>query len=66
MEGRLHPAAELGDRRHLERVFTALLAQADTEGDLEWVVSVDSTLCWVSSASSLATSRIESPVPPRS
>lgn len=26
------------------RVFNALLAQADTEGDLEWVVSVDSTI----------------------
>ncbi|WP_443049971.1 IS5 family transposase [Streptomyces sp. F8] len=27
-----------------ERVFTALLAQVDAEGDLEWVVSVDSTI----------------------
>jgi transposase len=27
-----------------EKVFTALLAQADTEGDLDWVVSVDSTI----------------------
>ncbi|MFD4862756.1 IS5 family transposase [Streptomyces atratus] len=27
-----------------ERVFTALLAQADAEGDLDWVVSVDSTI----------------------
>lgn len=27
-----------------ERVFTALLAQADTEGDLDWVVAVDSTV----------------------
>ncbi|MGW0966582.1 IS5 family transposase [Streptomyces sp. NPDC002516] len=27
-----------------ERVFTALLAQADAEGDLEWVISVDSTI----------------------
>ncbi|WP_394298395.1 IS5 family transposase [Streptomyces rimosus] len=27
-----------------ERVFTALLAQADTEGDLDWVVAVDSTI----------------------
>ncbi len=26
------------------RVFTALLAQADTDGDLDWVVSVDSTV----------------------
>lgn len=26
------------------RVFTALLAQADAGGDLEWVVSVDSTI----------------------
>ncbi|MFF4392810.1 hypothetical protein ACFY0G_39705 [Streptomyces sp. NPDC001552] len=25
-----------------ERVFTALLAQADAEGDLDWVVAVDS------------------------
>ncbi|GAA4329258.1 IS5 family transposase [Streptomyces venetus] len=27
-----------------ERVFTALLAQADAEGDLAWVVAVDSTV----------------------
>ncbi|MFD9323386.1 IS5 family transposase [Streptomyces sp. NPDC060053] len=27
-----------------ERVFTALLAQADAEGDLDWVVSVDPTI----------------------
>ena len=27
-----------------EKVFTALLAQADSEGDLEWVVAVDSTI----------------------
>ncbi|MGW0429262.1 IS5 family transposase [Streptomyces sp. NPDC002990] len=27
-----------------EKVFTALLAQADAEGDLEWVVAVDSTI----------------------
>ncbi|MFE1790839.1 IS5 family transposase [Streptomyces sp. NPDC059525] len=27
-----------------EKVFTALLAQADTEGDLDWVVAVDSTV----------------------
>ncbi|MFF3689634.1 IS5 family transposase [Streptomyces sp. NPDC002187] len=27
-----------------ERLLTALLAQADTEGDLDWVVSVDSTI----------------------
>ncbi|MDV9195557.1 IS5 family transposase [Streptomyces sp. Wh19] len=27
-----------------ERVFTARLAQADAEGDLDWVVSVDSTI----------------------
>ncbi|MFJ6836170.1 IS5 family transposase [Streptomyces sp. NPDC091209] len=27
-----------------ERVFTALLAQADAEGDLDWAVSVDSTI----------------------
>ncbi|TXS54778.1 IS5 family transposase [Streptomyces sp. sk2.1] len=27
-----------------ERAFTALLAQADAEGDLDWVVSVDSTI----------------------
>ncbi|GGS64104.1 hypothetical protein GCM10010270_39120 [Streptomyces violaceus] len=27
-----------------EKVFTALLAQADTEGDLDWVVAVDSTI----------------------
>ncbi|MFJ7278268.1 IS5 family transposase [Kitasatospora sp. NPDC098663] len=26
------------------RVFTALLAQADAEGDLDWVVAVDSTI----------------------
>lgn len=26
------------------RVFTALLAQADAEGDLGWVVAVDSTI----------------------
>jgi transposase len=25
-----------------EKVFTALLAQADSEGDLDWVVAVDS------------------------
>ncbi|MFF6983836.1 hypothetical protein ACFZAV_40670 [Streptomyces sp. NPDC008343] len=27
-----------------EKVFTALLTQADTEGDLDWVVAVDSTI----------------------
>ncbi|MFE5624613.1 IS5 family transposase [Streptomyces virginiae] len=27
-----------------EKVFTALLAQADAEGDLDWIVSVDSTI----------------------
>lgn len=27
-----------------ERVFSALLAQTDAEGDLDWVVSVDSTI----------------------
>ncbi|MFE8018237.1 IS5 family transposase [Streptomyces antibioticus] len=27
-----------------EKVFTELLAQADTEGDLDWVVAVDSTI----------------------
>ncbi|MBB4893355.1 transposase [Streptomyces olivoverticillatus] len=27
-----------------ERVFTALLAQADADEDLEWVVAVDSTI----------------------
>ncbi|MEU8779833.1 IS5 family transposase [Streptomyces sp. NPDC048606] len=27
-----------------DRVFAALLAQADTEGDLDWVVAVDSTI----------------------
>ncbi|MFF8010782.1 IS5 family transposase [Streptomyces parvus] len=27
-----------------ERVFTALLAKADAEGDLDWVVAVDSTI----------------------
>ncbi|MET9099257.1 IS5 family transposase [Streptomyces antibioticus] len=27
-----------------EKVFTTLLAQADTEGDLDWVVAVDSTI----------------------
>lgn len=27
-----------------KRVFTALLAQADAEGDLDWVVAVDSTV----------------------
>ncbi|MCZ0983557.1 hypothetical protein O1L60_42965 [Streptomyces diastatochromogenes] len=27
-----------------EKVFTALLAQADSEGDLDWVVAVDSTM----------------------
>ncbi|MDQ0700991.1 transposase [Streptomyces sp. W4I9-2] len=27
-----------------ERVFAALVAQADAEGDLNWVVSVDSTI----------------------
>ncbi|WP_329343793.1 IS5 family transposase [Streptomyces sp. NBC_00663] len=27
-----------------EKVFTALLAQADTEGDLDWVIAVDSTI----------------------
>lgn len=27
-----------------EKAFTALLAQADTEGDLDWVVAVDSTV----------------------
>jgi hypothetical protein len=25
-------------------VFTALVAQADAEGDLDWIVSVDSTI----------------------
>ncbi|MFD8026417.1 IS5/IS1182 family transposase, partial [Streptomyces lavendulae] len=27
-----------------EKVFTALLGQADAEGELEWVVAVDSTI----------------------
>ena len=27
-----------------EKIFTALLAQADVEGDLDWVVAVDSTI----------------------
>ncbi len=27
-----------------EKVFTALLAQADAEGDLDWAVAVDSTV----------------------
>lgn len=27
-----------------KKVFTALLAQADAEGDLDWVVAVDSTI----------------------
>lgn len=27
-----------------EKVFTALLGQADAEGDLDWVVAVDSTV----------------------
>ncbi|WP_406305252.1 hypothetical protein [Streptomyces sp. NBC_00885] len=27
-----------------EKVFTALLAHADTEGALDWVVAVDSTI----------------------
>lgn len=27
-----------------DRVFAALLAQADAEGDLDWVVAVDSTI----------------------
>ncbi|WP_428837660.1 IS5 family transposase [Streptomyces olivaceiscleroticus] len=27
-----------------QRIFTALLAQADAEGDLDWVVAVDSTI----------------------
>ncbi|MFJ2061172.1 IS5 family transposase [Streptomyces sp. NPDC087908] len=27
-----------------EKVFTALLAQADAEGDLDWIVAVDSTV----------------------
>nr|WP_159061804.1 IS5 family transposase [Streptomyces corchorusii] len=27
-----------------ERVFTALVAQADADGDLNWAVSVDSTI----------------------
>lgn len=27
-----------------KKVFTALLAQADAEGDLDWIVSVDSTI----------------------
>ncbi|MZE70743.1 transposase [Streptomyces sp. SID5789] len=27
-----------------EKVFTALLAQADAVGDLDWIVSVDSTI----------------------
>lgn len=28
----------------MERVFTTLLAQADAEGDLDWVIAVDSTV----------------------
>ncbi|WP_331728599.1 transposase [Streptomyces sp. NBC_00158] len=34
-----------------EKVFTALLAQADAEGDLDWVVAVDSTIVRVRSGS---------------
>ncbi|MEW2263547.1 hypothetical protein ACGF5T_11110 [Streptomyces sp. NPDC047853] len=29
---------------NVRMVFTALLAQADAEGDLDWVVAVDSTI----------------------
>ncbi|MEU2912263.1 hypothetical protein ACFYM3_00075 [Streptomyces massasporeus] len=35
----------MGRRRHLgEKVFTALLPQADAEGALDWDVTVDSTI----------------------
>ncbi|MFF3735359.1 transposase [Streptomyces sp. NPDC002476] len=54
---RVRPPAEYGSRKGVstrlrnwaidgtwERVFTALLSQADVEGDPDWVVSVDSTI----------------------
>ncbi|MFJ8229645.1 hypothetical protein ACIQ9E_06735 [Streptomyces sp. NPDC094448] len=34
----------MSDRRTWDHVFAALLAQADVEGDLDWVVAVDSTI----------------------
>ncbi|MFB7864544.1 hypothetical protein [Streptomyces sp. NPDC056069] len=36
----------MGGRRTVpwEKVFTALPAQADAAGDLDWIVSVDSTI----------------------
>lgn len=40
----LQPSAELGNRRNLERMFTALLAQVDGDEELSWVVSVESTV----------------------
>jgi len=53
----VHLPAEYGSRKGVytrlrnwaidgtwERVFTALLAQADAEGDVDWVVAVDSTI----------------------
>jgi len=43
LECRLHPAAQLGDRRDLAEVFIALIARADADGQLEWTVAEDST-----------------------
>jgi transposase len=45
VEGRLYEAEEnWAIDGTWERVFTALLAQADADGDLDWVVTVDSTI----------------------
>ncbi|WP_412074640.1 IS5 family transposase [Streptomyces xanthophaeus] len=41
---RLQPAADVAVDGTWERVFTALVAQADADDDLNWAVSVDSTI----------------------
>lgn len=44
MEGFLQPPANWALDGTWERVFTALLTQADADEDLSWVVPVDSTV----------------------
>ncbi|MEU2953945.1 hypothetical protein [Streptomyces xanthochromogenes] len=44
MEGRPQPPAQRAADGTWSKVFTTLLAQADAEGDLDWIVAVDSTI----------------------
>lgn len=44
-----------------ERVFTALLTQADAEGELDWVVAVDSTIVRAHQHAAGATKKVTGP-----